>query len=234
MGQIVVEQQSKQKYEFEALQAQINPHFLYNTLNSVIRMIGMSKNDEVITMITSLSKLFRISLSKGKTVITVKEELEHAHHYLKIQQMRFKQKFRFSIEAEEEALSCLTLKLLLQPIIENAIVHGMEYIADEGFIRVEAVIRDGMLQFIITDNGVGMSEDKRDRLLTEAAYEKSGAGSGVAVKNVHDRIRLFHGPPYGLKFESELEEGTTVHIQLPMMREEKGEEADEQTETNDS
>src|SRR5690606_33905938 len=115
------------------LQAQINPHFLYNTLNSVIRMIGMSKNDEVITMITSLSKLFRISLSKGKTVITVKEELEHAHHYLKIQQMRFKQKFRFSIEAEEEALSCLTLKLLLQPIIENAIVHGMEYIADEGF-----------------------------------------------------------------------------------------------------
>lgn len=227
MGQIVIEQESKQKYEFEALQAQINPHFLYNTLNTVVRMIGMSKNDEVISMITSLSKLFRISLSKGKTVITVKEELEHAHHYLKIQQMRFKHKFQFSIEADKEALSCLSLKLLLQPIIENAIVHGIEYIVDEGFIQVRAVVQEGTLTFIIKDNGAGMSKDKLGRLLTDDTHEKSGAGSGVAVKNVHDRIRLFYGHPYGLHFESELEEGTTVLIRLPIMRTEEGEETDE-------
>ncbi|EXX85218.1 histidine kinase [Paenibacillus darwinianus] len=223
MQQIIVEQESKRKYELEALQAQINPHFLYNTLNSVVRMVGMSKNEEVITMITSLSRLFRISLSKGKNVIAVGEELEHARHYLTIQQMRFKNKFAFAIEADEEALSCMTLKLVLQPLIENAIVHGIEYMVDEGFIRIKASVTGDVLTFEIADNGVGMSPGKLDRLLSGEAIDKSGAGSGVAVRNVHDRIRLYYGVQYGLSFESEQEEGTTVRVRIPAIRAVRGE-----------
>ncbi|WP_245599947.1 cache domain-containing sensor histidine kinase [Paenibacillus harenae] len=235
MKQIIVEQESKRKYELEALQAQINPHFLYNTLNSVVRMVGMSKNEEVITMITSLSKLFRISLSKGKTSITVSEELEHARHYLTIQQMRFKKKFDFTIEAEEEALTCYTLKLVLQPLIENAIVHGIEFMVDEGWIRIRAFVKEDLLVLEVEDNGVGMSPQKLKSILAEmnaggdnaaghagdsgtGAGSRAGSGSGVAVRNVHDRIRLYYGAQYGLTYESEQEEGTTVRVYMPVMR----------------
>ncbi|CAM4351150.1 sensor histidine kinase [Paenibacillus alkaliterrae] len=230
MRQIIVEQESKRKYELEALQAQINPHFLYNTLNSVVRMVGMSKNEEVITMITSLSKLFRISLSKGKTSITVGEELEHARHYLTIQQMRFKRKFDFTIDADEASLSCFTLKLVLQPLIENAIVHGIEYMVDEGLIRISARVQGDMLVLEVADNGVGMPQQKVESILADTQSYKdesridSGSGSGVAVRNVHDRIRLYYGIQYGLEFESEQEEGTTVRVYIPVMRE-TGEEA---------
>nr|WP_051236053.1 sensor histidine kinase [Paenibacillus pinihumi] len=230
MSQIIVEQESKRKYELEALQAQINPHFLYNTLNSVVRMIGMSKNEEVIAMITSLSKLFRLSLSKGKTVITVEEELEHARHYLNIQQMRFRRKFTFSIEGDKGALTCMTLKLVLQPLIENAIVHGIEYSVDEGVIRVRADIREGVLVLEVQDNGVGMLPETCARLLSGSVEQSPGAGtgSGVAVKNIHDRIQLYYGPQYGLEFESEPEEGTIARVRIPVLREpiEEREEGD--------
>ncbi|WP_397386313.1 sensor histidine kinase [Paenibacillus sp. RRE4] len=221
MDEIIHEQEQKRRLELEALQAQINPHFLYNTLNSVVRMVGMSRNDEVITMITSLSRLFRISLSQGKTIITVREELEHARHYLTIQQMRFKNKFTFTIHADEQVLDCLTLKLILQPLIENAIVHGIEYHMDEGRIEVHVQREEQILVFRITDNGVGMSEEQMEGLLSGRPVVKSGAGSGVAVRNVHDRIRHYYGERYGLEFASELEEGTTVWIRIPVQEEEK-------------
>ncbi|MDQ0171741.1 cache domain-containing sensor histidine kinase [Paenibacillus tundrae] len=216
MNEIIHEQEQKRRYELEALQAQINPHFLYNTLNSVVRMVGMSRNEEVVTMITSLSRLFRISLSQGKTIITVREELEHAHHYLTIQQMRFKHKFRFNMEADEEILECLTLKLVLQPLIENAIVHGIEYDMDEGQIEIRVYQEETNLVLRIMDNGVGMTEEQVASLLNGNVIVKSGAGSGVAVRNVHDRIQLYYGDAYGLEFASELEEGTTVWIRIPI------------------
>ncbi|MCG7377711.1 sensor histidine kinase [Paenibacillus sp. ACRSA] len=216
MDEIIHEQEQKRRYELEALQAQINPHFLYNTLNSVVRMVGMSRNEEVVTMITSLSRLFRISLSQGKTIITVREELEHAHHYLTIQQMRFKHKFRFNMEADEETLDCLTLKLVLQPLIENAIVHGIEYDMDEGQIEIRVYQEEANLVLRIMDNGVGMTEEQVSSLLNGNVIVKSGAGSGVAVRNVHDRIQLYYGNDYGLEFASELEEGTTVWIRIPV------------------
>ncbi|WP_338541902.1 cache domain-containing sensor histidine kinase [Paenibacillus tundrae] len=216
MNEIIHEQEQKRRYELEALQAQINPHFLYNTLNSVVRMVGMSRNEEVVTMITSLSRLFRISLSQGKTIITVREELEHAHHYLTIQQMRFKHKFRFNMEADEETLDCLTLKLVLQPLIENAIVHGIEYDMDEGQIEIRVYQEEANLVLRIMDNGVGMTEEQVASLLNGNVIVKSGAGSGVAVRNVHDRIQLYYGDAYGLEFASELEEGTTVWIRIPI------------------
>ncbi|WP_336776799.1 cache domain-containing sensor histidine kinase [Paenibacillus sp. MMO-58] len=215
MRQIVTEQESKRTYELEALQAQINPHFLYNTLNSVVRMVGMNKNEEVTTMITSLSKLFRISLGKGKSVIAIADELEHARNYLVIQQMRFKNKFDFSIEAEDVALNYATLKLIVQPLIENALVHGIEPSVDKGYIRVKVKLDGQDIVIEVRDNGLGMSEERLKQV--NAGHVTSSKGSGVGVMNVQERIRLFYGQAYGLHFESELEEGTTVTIRFPAM-----------------
>lgn len=225
MKQIVKEQESKRRYELEAPCRLRSTRILYNTLNSVVRMVGMSKKEEVITMITSLSKLFRLSLSKGKTSISVREELEHARHYLTIQQMRYKQKFDFLIEADEAAQSCYTLKLVLQPLIENAIVHGIEYMVDQGHIHITAAIQGDLLEMTVRDNGVGMSPEMLERILEVETLRQhpapfiNTAGSGVAVRNVHDRIQLYYGHRYGLEYESELEEGTTVRIRIPIIHE---------------
>ncbi|MFU1793817.1 sensor histidine kinase [Paenibacillus azoreducens] len=213
MDQIIYEQEAKRRSELDVLQAQINPHFLYNTLNSVVRLAEKGKKDEIVATITSLSKFFRISLSKGKNIITLGEELEHVRHYLIIQKIRFKNKFNYVIDYDIEILSCLTLKLILQPIVENAIVHGIEKMSDEGYIHISASIQDSRLVITVSDNGLGMSRQVMDRLLT--GVSRSG-GSGVGVRNVHERIRLYYGKNYGLSFESELEAGTTVTITLPV------------------
>ncbi|MFD0618762.1 sensor histidine kinase [Paenibacillus sp. GCM10027629] len=214
MDQIIVEQEAKRKSELDVLQAQINPHFLYNTLNSVIRLVEKGQSGEAVTAITSLSRFFRISLSKGKNFISVQEELEHIRHYLIIQTIRYKNKFHYTIEAEDEVLHCLTMKLILQPIVENAIVHGIELMADRGMIRISAKVDAGKLLFEIADNGLGMSRDALDQLLKNTPI--SAQGSGVGVRNVNQRIQLHYGPDYGIQFESELEEGTTVRIYLPV------------------
>ena len=216
--QIILEQEAKRESELEVLQAQINPHFLYNTLNSVVRMAGSGKSEDVITMITSLSKFFRISLSRGKRIITVREELEHVRNYLIIQNIRYKNKFEYAISAEEEVLSCQTLKLILQPLVENAIYHGIEMMADEGRIEISAGIADGKVLLEVKDNGLGIPPDKLDGILSGEA--KSDEGSGVGVKNVHERIRLTFGDAYGLQIESQLEEGTSVKVWIPVLKEE--------------
>lgn len=213
MNRIVTEQESKRKYELEALQAQINPHFLYNTLNTVVRMVGMNKNEEVITTITALSKLFRISIGKGKSLITLADEMEHARNYLIIQQMRFKNKFDYSFDLQQEALSHATLKLIVQPLIENALVHGIEPSVDKGHIAVSARLEGSEIVIQIKDNGLGMSEDQLQKIISGTIV--STKGSGVGVMNVQERIRLYFGAAYGLHFESELEVGTTVTIRFP-------------------
>jgi two-component system sensor histidine kinase YesM len=227
MEQSTREQEAIRKSELEVLQSQINPHFLYNTLNSVVRMAGSGKSEDVITMITSLSKFFRISLSRGKHIITVQEELEHIRNYLIIQKIRYKNKFKYEITTEDEALSCKTLKLILQPLVENAIYHGIEMMADQGFIRISASVVNGRLLFQVCDNGLGIPGGKLRELLSGSGV-KSDEGSGVGVKNVHERIQLTYGAEYGLEIESELEEGTTVKLWIPLVKEEDkggGEEA---------
>lgn len=216
MGQIVLEQESKRKSEINALQAQINPHFLYNTLDSIVWMAEHEKNGDVITMVTALAKLFRISISKGKNIITVQEELEHVRNYLIIQTKRYKSKFKFEIEAQEDILNYKTLKLILQPIVENSIYHGIEYMVDEGFIKISVGVIDEKLLFQVSDNGLGMAPETCNSLLVQDTKSKSG--SGVGVKNVHERIQLSYGKEYGLEIESELEIGTSVKIWLPLIK----------------
>ncbi|MCR8644017.1 sensor histidine kinase [Paenibacillus sp. N1-5-1-14] len=221
MDQSMREQETKRKNELEVLQSQINPHFLYNTLNSVVRMVGSGKSEDVVTTITSLSKFFRISLSRGKSIITVQEELEHIRHYLIIQTMRYKNKFDYEITIDDRALVCLTPKLVLQPIVENAIYHGIEYMVDKGLIQITASVVDEKVLIVVRDNGLGMKQEALANILV--GETKSDAGSGVGVRNVHERIRLYFGEMYGLEIESELEEGTEVRIWLPLLKE--GDEA---------
>lgn len=215
MENIMIEQEAKRKSELNALQAQINPHFLYNTLDSIIWMIENENYDGSIVMVTALARFFRISLSKGRNVITVRDELEHARNYLTIQNIRYKNKFSYSIQADEETLYLTSIKLIIQPLIENAIYHGMEYMSGEGDILVKSYKKNEDLYIDIIDNGLGMLQEVADKLLTEEVNNQQRKGLGIGLKNVHERIKLYFGVEYGLEIYSEPDEGTIIRIHMP-------------------
>ena len=211
MVQIVQEQEKKRLYELNALQAQINPHFLYNTLDSIIWMEERGRSREAITMVSALARLFRISISKGKSIILVKDELEHVRNYLIIQKMRFKDQFTYEIEAQEETLEERTVKLIVQPLVENAINHAIDQTQPEALhIIIKAFFQGDDLLFTVEDDGIGISPEILENILTSPAGR-----SGIGIKNVHERIQLTFGPSYGLQIESEEDEGTLVTIRLP-------------------
>ena len=215
MADIVAEHESKRKSEFDTLQSQINPHFLYNTLDIIVWMIENEKKTDAVRVVTALARFFRISLSRGKSIITVKDELEHVRNYLMIQQMRFKNKFTYEIEAGEEVLELASLKLMLQPMVENAIYHGMEFMDGDGEILIRVWREGDDLYLMVRDNGLGMTEEQVENLFKDTGYVPSRRGSGIGVRNVNERIRLYFGEAYGLKIQSEPDEGTDVIIHLP-------------------
>lgn len=215
MVDIVSEHEKKRKQEFDTLQSQINPHFLYNTLDIIVWMIENEKPDQAVKAVTALARFFRISLSRGKSIITVKDELEHVRNYLMIQHMRFKNRFSYTIEAEDEVLELASLKLMLQPLVENAIYHGMEFMDGDGEIFISAWKEGEDLYLKVSDNGLGMTEEQVARLFSDTPHTGSSRGSGIGVKNVNERIRLYFGSEYGLSIESEPDEGTVVTIHLP-------------------
>lgn len=215
MADVVSEHEKKRRQEFDTLQSQINPHFLYNTLDIIVWMIENEKPDQAVKVVTALARFFRISLSRGRSIITVRDELEHVRNYLMIQNMRFKNRFTYTIEAEEEILDLASLKLMLQPLVENAIYHGMEFMDGDGEIMVRAWREDKELYFQVEDNGLGMTQEQIKRLFSDQPHTGSSRGSGIGVKNVNERIRLYFGGEYGLSIESEPDEGTVVTIRLP-------------------
>ncbi|MBU3114839.1 cache domain-containing sensor histidine kinase [Clostridium lacusfryxellense] len=222
MEQIIEEQEEKRKSELKALQAQINPHFLYNTLDSIVWMAENDENDGVVQMVTALANFFRISISRGGDIIDIREELQHAKSYLIIQQIRYGDKFDFIIEEMPPSLiDHKTLKIILQPIIENAIYHGIKGMVDKGYIRISGQVIGDKICLCVTDNGLGMSMDKVSKILLKK--EKKEKGSGIGVKNVHERIQLYYGREYGLEISSEVDEGTTVKIWIPLTGEQEGE-----------
>lgn len=224
MDDILQQEEQKRRSELDVLQSQINPHFLYNTLDSVIWMTENGRTEDAVVMLTSLARLFRISLSRGSNIITVAEELEHARHYLTIQKMRYKNKFSADLSAEDGVESLYTIKLIVQPILENAIYHGMDYADGDGKICVRA-FREGEDAVIeVADNGPGMPEEVVERLLDQgSAYAAAGSkGSGIGLRNVHRRVQLTFGREYGLTILSEPDNGTVVRIRLPALDEEAG------------
>ena len=214
MQEIVLEQNERRKSELDALQSQINPHFLYNALDSITWMVEGERNDDAVFMISELAKLFRISLSKGHTVIHIKDEVQHAQSYMNIQKIRYKNAFSFSFDIAEELYSYCTVKLVLQPILENAINYGINSMDDCGEIKVTGKLTDESIILSVTDNGIGMSEEDASLLLTNGNRVHKH-GSGVGLMNVNNRIQILFGKEYGLKIESELDEGTTVSICIP-------------------
>lgn len=210
------EHEAKRVSELNALQAQINPHFLYNTLDSIMWMAESGQNDEVVEMVTALARLFRISISKGRNLITIREEIEHAKNYLFIQKIRYKDKFTFDVNVPDDLLDYLTPKLILQPIIENSIYHGIEYMVDEGAIEILAYVENNEMILEVKDNGLGMSQEVIDKLLFDKdEVIETHKGSGVGVRNVDERIKIRYGDKFGISITSEIEEGTSVKIHLP-------------------
>lgn len=213
MLRVVREEELKRTSELNALQMQINPHFLYNTLDSIVWMAESGKNQEVVLMTSSLAKLFRASIGKGEQLTNVQAELDHIEHYLTIQKMRYKRKLDYAIEAEDSILDCLTIRVMLQPLVENAIYHGIKHKRGPGMIRITASDAGEELAIRIEDNGIGIERERLRLLLEEHAPPDSK--SGVGVRNVHERLRLQFGIRYGLSFESEPGEGTVVTVRLP-------------------
>ena len=214
MKKIVLEQNERRKSELDALQSQINPHFLYNTLESITWMVEGERNDDAVFMISQLARLFRISLSKGRTIISIRDEIQHAQSYMNIQKIRYKNTFSIEFDVEPEIYSYSTVKLILQPLLENAINYGVSGLDENGEIRVEGRKEGEQILLSVTDNGIGMSEEEASLVLTDSRRIHK-RGSGVGLVNVNRRIQIYFGNEYGLSIESELDEGTRVLIRIP-------------------
>jgi two-component system sensor histidine kinase YesM len=217
------EQENLKKAELRALQAQINPHFLYNTLDTIIWMSEAQKTDQVIEIVTALSSFFRLSLSKGKDWITIGEELERIRSYLTIQRMRYRDIMDFRIEADEETLNNTVLKLVLQPLAENALYHGIKNKRRGGTIVVRARYKDDdEILLEVEDDGIGLTPEKLAQLQAELDDESGDIKleSGFAIGNVNKRIRLYYGRPYGLSIRSEYNVGTCATLVIPAIQDE--------------
>jgi two-component system, sensor histidine kinase YesM len=215
------EQENLQKAELRALQAQINPHFLYNTLDTIIWMAESQKTDQVVEIVSALSSFFRISLSKGRDWITIGEELERIRNYLTIQRMRYRDILDFNIEADEAVLSNTILKLILQPLVENALYHGIKNKRGGGTIIVRARPKnENEVLLEVEDNGIGFTPEKLAELRAELADDSGDIKmeSGFAIGNVNKRIRLYYGRPYGLAITSEYNTGSCATLVIPARR----------------
>lgn len=215
MSTVRQEEINLRKTELKALQAQINPHFLYNTLDSIAWMCERGRNADAVNMVHALARLFRISISRGHELIPIAKEIEHAESYLQIQKYRYKNQFTYEFDVDPGCLDYYCNKITLQPIIENSINHGLDLLVEEGRIQVE-VLQDGEdILFRVRDNGVGMSQEQVDAILEQDPEDRTGIG----IRNVNDRLRIYFGAPYGLNITSELDVGTCVEIRMPKVRE---------------
>lgn len=204
------------KTELKALQAQINPHFLYNTLDSIAWMCEQGQNADAVRMVHALARLFRISISKGHELIPIAKEIEHAESYLQIQKYRYKNRFTYTFSVDPACLDCLCNKITLQPILENAINHGLDLMVDEGEIEVQVCPDGGDILFRVRDNGVGMTAEQVQAIL----HRQPGDHTGIGIKNVDDRLKIYFGKQYGLRIDSVPDVGTCVEIRMPRVTQE--------------
>lgn len=222
MEQNVYEQKQKRKNELKALQAQINPHFLYNTLDSIIWMSEAGRNDEVVLMTSALARLFRQSISNDKEQVTVAEEIEYVRSYLTIQKMRYKDKLEYSIDVSPEINHVMIIKFALQPIVENAIYHGLKYKDTKGNLSIRGYVRGKKAYITIADDGVGMEEAALEHIFDET--KKEHKSNGVGVPNVQKRLKLYYGQEYGISYISRKGVGTVATVTVPLEEQEDDEE----------
>lgn len=220
LEQSIRKQQQLQKAELRTLQAQINPHFLYNTLDSIIWMAEAGKNDGVIQLVKALSDLFRISLNKGRDWVMIRTELAHANSYLIIQQMRYRDILDYRIDIDPELLDYPILNMTLQPLIENALYHGIKNKRGKGLIVIGGYLELSAVILTITDNGIGIPPDRLAMLRNQLeqplqSEEEEPAEGGFGLQNVHQRLRLYFGCEYGVELESTAGTGTTIFVRIP-------------------
>jgi two-component system sensor histidine kinase YesM len=215
------EQENLKKAELKALQAQINPHFLYNTLDTIVWMAEANKTDQVIEIVRALSSFFRIALSKGKDWIPIRQEIEHVRSYLAIQKMRYRDILDYQIEVDDSILDGTILKLTLQPLVENALYHGIKHKRGGGVIHVRARRTAQDLVLVeVQDNGIGFTPYKLTQIKARIAEDSSAitsTESGFGLENVNKRIRLYYGKQYGLSIESQYQSGTRVTVTIPLI-----------------
>lgn len=217
--QVRAEETQLRKTELKALQAQINPHFLYNTLDSIQWMCERGKTEQAAAMVSALAKLFRISISRGHELIPIKDEVQHAKSYLIIQSYRYRNQFSYHFEVEEGLEDFLCNKITIQPLIENAIYHGINRMVDEGEITVCVKTAEDCPQDIlitVEDNGVGMTQEQCRKILEKGRSDSGGIG----VKNVNDRLKIYFGEAYGIEIHSEPDVGTKVVVRIPKIEKE--------------
>ena len=216
----VKEQENLKKAELKALQAQINPHFLYNTLDTIVWMSESNQPGQVIEIVKALSSFFRIALSRGKDWISIRQEIEHVRSYLLIQKIRYRDILDYEIEVDENVLDGTILKLTLQPIVENALYHGIKNKRNGGTIRVRVRKADHNLVLLdVQDDGVGFTPFKLSQIQAAVANDSDEilqSESGFGLKNVHKRIQLYYGNQYGLSVESQYQKGTRVTVAIPL------------------
>ncbi|WP_165972403.1 sensor histidine kinase [Paenibacillus piri] len=217
LKEVKEEQELKRLSELAVLQSQIRPHFLYNTLFSIKQLCEMGNNREAGEMVTALSSFFRISISKGNERIPVSQEIEHIQNYLYIQQMRYGEDFSYEIEMDPDIMSCPIVKLTLQPLVENAIYHGMKQKRSKGFIRIWGYSSKQEVLIHVEDNGIGMPEEKLAAINESLRNGASNEGNlGFGIRNVHERLRLNYGPCYGLAYVHRSGGGIIVTVNIPL------------------
>ncbi len=205
--------------ELKALQNQINPHFLYNTLESIHMKAVLNRQKDIAEMVSALGNLFKLSISKGREIVKFRQELEHVEEYAKIQTMRYADKIRYSIRFDENLREFYTLKLIFQPIVENAIFHGFERMKENGYITISGKREQNEILVKIEDNGIGIEKKELEKIQThlDDPEHLESKSQSIGLKNVNDRIKLYFGEQYGLKVQSEFGTGTTVLIVLPVI-----------------
>ncbi len=218
LSEIEKDQTKLRKSELKALQAQINPHFLYNALDTIIWAAELDEKDKVINMTSALSKYFRLSLSKGKEVISILQEVEHVKSYLTIQKIRYEDKLSYEIDVDKEIVLGSILKIILQPLVENSIYHGIKNLPNGGTVKISGRREGEDVVLKVSDNGTGIEASKLKDILSKKIHgnDEKKLG-GVAIINVNERIQLYYGEQYGLSYKSEVGVGTEVEIRIPML-----------------
>ena len=214
----VTEKERQSNYlELQTLIYQINPHFLYNTLDSINMLARKNDDIQVALMVTNLSRLFRLSLNRGRDVITVREEMMQVTYYLKIQKFRFEEQLDWNINFDEEILEYRMLKFIMQPLVENAIYHGIKSKNEYGKLTIRGYKDKNMLIFVIKDTGKGMDEDTLTKLYQRINEKKRDEkeNRGYGIWNVNQRIKLYYGEQYGLQIDSIVDKGTSIYIKIP-------------------
>lgn len=217
MSKAVEDQLKIRKMEMKAMQDLIKPHFIYNTLDSIIGLLEQNRNDDAIDIIDSLGKFFRTSLSHGREIVQIQEEFDHVRSYLLIQQFRFSNKFDFLFEIDDDIYKYKTVKLILQPIVENSIYHGVRNLDKQGLIVIKGYIKEDEIFFEVIDNGEGMKEDKLHYINKLMAGEEAVSDENLyfGIRNVNERIKLNFGKDFGLRYESKVAIGTKVIVNIP-------------------